>query len=110
MEELHLKVDILCELLKAARADLTAQKVFKPNKQTFKIPEIKAPSTPSTTSVPKTGPKVSSGVVPSGQKDPNRIAAQIASGQMSTKTQKLLAQSERLTIAKNGQWSLDSDC
>ena len=107
MEELQLKIDTLCELLKAARADLTRQKVLKPKTQAFKIKEIKAPPIPSTSSAPKTGPKVSLGETPNSKKDPNRIAAQIASGQMSTKTQKLL-QSERLTVAKNGQWALES--
>jgi hypothetical protein len=101
MEELFSKLTVLLKALKES----------KPAQHSgFKIPPIK-PNSPPPMSVPP-APIKPIASAPASKKDPQKIAAQIKDGSMSSKTQKVMApgkvaKSETCTIAKNGQWSLN---
>ena len=97
MEELSKKLQQLTELLKA----------LKPHQSVLPavptIPAIKPPPPPSLKPSVKAGSSDKiPGMAPTGKKDPKKIAEQIKSGEMSTKTQKVM-----LKAHQNGQWYLD---
>lgn len=101
MEDLLKKIDELFELLKATKSTLVPKSPIPSI-----IPPIKPVKAPSMIAPKIAGAKLP-GVAPDAKKDPKRVAQQIKDGSISTKTQKLMLKGETLSIAKNGQWSLD---
>lgn len=98
MEELYKKLLELNSLLKAV-------KPTNPQPVGFhlpKIPAIRAPASPSMSAPGAAKDGKIPGMAPAGKKDPKKIAEQIKSGEMSTKTQKVM-----LKAHENGQWYLD---
>jgi hypothetical protein len=91
MESLLKKLTYLNELIKAIKP------IKAPSLPT--IPAPKAPPQPGLNPGKAAAPKISTGAGPDSKKDPKKVAEQIKSGAMSTKTQKIMLKAQ--------QWSSD---
>lgn len=91
MEELFKRLSKINDLIKAIKA------IKAPTLPT--IPAPKPPAQPSLNPGKAAAPKISTGSGPNSKKDPKKIAEQIKSGAMSTKTQKVMLKAD--------QWSND---
>jgi hypothetical protein len=99
MEDMIKKLTALRDMLKAVKQVKPIQSPIQP------IPTLKAPPKPSLAA--SSTPTKLPGIGPDSKKDPKKIAEQIKSGKMSTKTQKIMLKGEVYKIDKNGQWSLE---